>query len=131
MDLNIAFVLKYATAGVGILDGKLVKSSAKIFLSGLGADEFFGGFSRYRISFLRDSYFALQDEQMFDINRLWIRNLGRDDRSMCSNSIEVRYPFLDIKLVKFLKKIPMEYFTNFSEERGKGDKILLRQVAVL
>jgi len=35
----------------------------------------------------------------FDVNRLWIRNLGRDDRAMSDNGLECRFPFLDKKVV--------------------------------
>ena len=35
-----------------------------------------------------------------DLNRLWIRNLSRDDRVISENGKEVRYPFLDSDLIK-------------------------------
>ena len=35
-----------------------------------------------------------------DLNRLWIRNLSRDDRVISENGKEVRYPFLDADLIK-------------------------------
>lgn len=65
MDFNIAIILKFASFGEGIDQyllniyniisetGKLVKSNAKVILSGLGADELFSGYSRYRVAFLR------------------------------------------------------------------------------
>ena len=37
---------------------------------------------------------------MFDLNRLWIRNLGRDDRAISDNGVEARFPFLDQKLIE-------------------------------
>ena len=41
----------------------------------------------------------------FDLKRLWIRNLGRDDRSIASNGKECRFPFLDLKLIKAVKSL--------------------------
>jgi asparagine synthetase B (glutamine-hydrolysing) len=46
MDFNIAAALHLASAG----------SHAKIVLTGLGADEIFAGYSRYRIAFKRAGY---------------------------------------------------------------------------
>lgn len=46
MDFNIAAALHLASAG----------TPAKIVMSGLGADEIFAGYSRYRIAFKRAGY---------------------------------------------------------------------------
>ena len=64
-----------------------------------------------------------------DLNRLWIRNLGRDDRSITANSKEVRFPFLNRELIECVAKIAPEILTDFNMPRGTGDKILLRNVA--
>lgn len=37
-----------------------------------------------------------------DLNRLWHRNMGRDDRAISHNGKEARYPFLDIDLQSYL-----------------------------
>lgn len=71
----------------------------------MGADEIFGGYSRYWVSFRRQGYQALLDEMNFgilmriDLARIWSRNLARDDRAISENSKEVRYPFLDKNLI--------------------------------
>ena len=65
----------------------------------------------------------------FDLNRLWIRNLGRDDRSITSNGKECRFPFLDLKLIEIVKQMDQRKLTNFSLEKGKGDKVFLRKIA--
>lgn len=46
------------------------------------------------IFFFKFNYYYLTD-----LNRLWIRNLGRDDRSISSNGKEVRFPFLNKNLI--------------------------------
>jgi asparagine synthetase B (glutamine-hydrolysing) len=70
----------------------------RVLLSGLGADEVFGGYARYRTAFKRGSYPAVQQEMELDINRLWHRNMGRDDRITAHHSREMRYPYLDSHL---------------------------------
>lgn len=106
-----------------------IKSSSKILISGLGADEIFGGYSRYRNAFTRKGLFELYLEMQFDLERLWIRNLGRDDRVLSSNSIEARFPFLNIQMITQLKTVDFCKFTDFRMARGSGDKILLRKTA--
>lgn len=56
MDFNIAMVLKFASEGEGVLWAKnqKIKTSSSILISGLGADELFSGYSRYRVAFLRN-----------------------------------------------------------------------------
>lgn len=53
MDFNIASSLYFITKGEGLLNGNPAISSAKIVFSGLGADEIFGGYSRYWVAFRR------------------------------------------------------------------------------
>lgn len=72
MDFNIAGALRLAVSG----------TKSKIILTGLGADQIFSGYSRYRIAFKRAGLQELEREMIFDMERLWIRNLGRDDRSL-------------------------------------------------
>ena len=76
MDFNIATALHLASA----------TSSAHIMMSGLGADEIFSGYSRYRIAYKRAGYQEMENEMLFDMQRLWIRNMGRDDRAIGMNA---------------------------------------------
>mmetsp|Transcript_15478 Transcript_15478/g.17950 ORF Transcript_15478/g.17950 Transcript_15478/m.17950 type:complete len:207 (-) Transcript_15478:56-676(-) len=83
-------------------------SSAKVVMSGLGADEIFGGYARYATASKR-SLKDLQDEISLDLDRLWERNFGRDDRAISSNGKECRYPFLDKDVIRTASMIPIDY----------------------
>jgi asparagine synthetase B (glutamine-hydrolysing) len=108
---------------------KLYKSKSKIILHGLGADEFFGGYSRYKSSYQNGGAERLKEEMSKDINRIWTRNFGRDDRVCSDNGIELRYPFFDFELLSFLASVEdIKNVTNFEMPRGMGEKILLRKV---
>ncbi|KAI1825522.1 asparagine synthase-domain-containing protein [Xylaria intraflava] len=110
MDLSIAFALYFAARGTGdcYVNGTQWQSSpptastsARVLLSGLGADELFGGYSRHEVAFKRRGYSGLIDELKLDVSRIGQRNLGRDDRIMAHWGREVRFPYLDEEFVKF------------------------------
>ena len=66
----------------------------------------------------------MENEMIFDMERLWIRNLGRDDRAIGMNGREARYPFLYLPLWEYLRTLPLPVLTE-----GNGEKMLLRRVA--
>ena len=73
--------------------------NSKVVFSGLGADEVFGGYGRFRTAFLRGGVQEMQAEMSMDLDRLWHRNMGRDDRVISSCGKEARFPFLDTNLL--------------------------------
>ena len=98
-------------------------SEAKIILDGLGADEIFGGYLRYKNG-------DIENQMKKDLDRLWLRNCGRDDRVCGETSIELRFPYLDFDLMEFLGKIEdIKQIVDFGKPRGEGEKYLLRKVA--
>ncbi|KAL7483226.1 hypothetical protein ACHAW6_008877 [Cyclotella cf. meneghiniana] len=112
-------------------DNPSVVSSAKILLSGVGADEQMAGYGRHRSTFQRGGYAMLRDELKMEVRRLWIRNLGRDDRCLSDCGKEARFPYLDEDVVAFLEEMPLHLKCNLNLPPGDGDKLILRRVARL
>ena len=79
-----------------------VKSPSKVVFSGLGADEVWAGYSRYKTAGIKGGIPALKAEMSLDLDRIWHRNMGRDDRAISVNGKEARFPFLDIEVQRWL-----------------------------
>ncbi|KAH7039755.1 asparagine synthase [Microdochium trichocladiopsis] len=116
MDLSIAIALYFAARGTGHAytashvwqpSMPLTTTPARVLLSGLGADELFGGYARHDIAYKRAGYEGLVEELRLDVGRIGQRNLGRDDRAMSHWGKEVRFPFLDEELVRFAIGLPV------------------------
>ena len=142
MDLSIAYALYFAARGQDLstesstADSTSVPytSPARVLLSGLGADELFGGYSRHPSAFQNRGYAGLVDELLLDVGRLGKRNLGRDDRVMAHWGKEVRFPFLDERLVRWAIETPAWEkcdFENGEEVTGvEAGKRVLRLLAL-
>jgi len=140
MDLSIACALYFAARGQGLRTEKpdsvpiSYTSPARVLLSGLGADELFGGYSRHPSAFQQRGYPGLIDELLLDVSRLGKRNLGRDNRVMAHWSKEVRFPFLDERLVAWAIETPAWEkcdFENGEEISGvEAGKRILRLLAL-
>jgi asparagine synthetase B (glutamine-hydrolysing) len=149
MDLSIAIALYFAARGKGsISENGDVESSARtdyetlarVLLSGLGADELFGGYRRHENAFISHGLTGeggLLEELAEDIDRIGKRNLGRDDRVISHWGKEARYPFLDEDVVAWALQAPIWDKVGFGFELGSeiggGDlehgKLVLRLLA--
>lgn len=127
MDLSIAYALYFTARGIGtvrIESGDEVipyTTPARVLLSGLGADELFGGYTRHATAFNRRGYPGLADELELDFNRLGKRNLGRDDRIISHWGKEVRYPYLDEDLVNWALRLPVWEKCGFGQVNTNED----------
>ncbi|ODN76195.1 hypothetical protein L202_06116 [Cryptococcus amylolentus CBS 6039] len=151
MDLSLAYPLYFASLGHGSLrhaDGTTTPYhvTAKVYISGLGADEQLGGYSRHRHAFNTNSWQGLIDEvshtlplidiikltdqtTQMDIHRLPTRNLSRDDRLISSHARDARYPFLSLSFISHLSSVPIHIKCDPRLPPGEGDKRLLRLAA--
>ncbi|XP_050373111.1 uncharacterized protein LOC126790804 [Argentina anserina] len=143
MDLNIGISLWLAAGGDGWVYeenskytegnrlGVKYKSEARIVLVGSGADEQCAGYGRHRTKYRSGSWLRLHEEMKLDMQRIWKRNLGRDDRCISDTGKEARFPFLDEDVIKTLLGIPLWEVANLDQPSGIGDKKILREVAKL
>lgn len=77
-------------------------SAARVVFLGHGADEQCGGYGRHRTKYRERGTAGLASELEVDVRRLWLRNLGRDDRLVSDWGREARHPFLDEHVMELL-----------------------------
>lgn len=97
----------------------------KVILSGQGADELFCGYNRYKNKY--DNPKELLEELTYDLNNMYHVNLERDDKATMSNSVELRVPYLDKKVVQTACKMPIKYMLHSEDDKIR--KHILRDVA--
>ncbi|XP_062203448.1 uncharacterized protein LOC133905704 [Phragmites australis] len=141
MDLNIGIALWLAAGGDGWVDGSTChmkdgsrykyRSTSRVLIVGSGADEQCAGYGRHRTKYRLGGWNALDEEMRLDVQRIWKRNMGRDDRCISDHGKEARFPFLDENVIKTLLEIPLWEIAKLDEPVGKGDKKILREVARL
>ena len=97
-------------------------SKAKVIFNGDGSDELFGGYLYMNncpdnIEFDKETRRLLKDIHLFDVLR--------SDKSISSNGLEPRTPFLDRTFLNYVLSIP-SYFRNHTNFNGQIEKYLLR-----
>ncbi|CUM56607.1 uncharacterized protein AC631_04395 [Debaryomyces fabryi] len=122
-------------------------SHAKVLFSGLGADELFAGYSRHESVFnslvkpddsnyeeqMLAKYKELSNSLIYDIKIIHERNLGRDDRVISSWGKELRYPYLDEKLINYVineVEPNLKLFFNWElvKTKKKGEKLVMKPI---
>ena len=137
MDYNIGSAFWFASSGNGYLcddKGNLLHSNpfvsaARVVLVGIGADEQLGGYGRHRTAYDLRSWTGLQAEMEMDFERIWHRNLGRDDRCISDRGKDARFPYLDEDFVSAVSSLPLWRIADMRLGPGHGDKWVLRQIA--
>ena len=100
----------------------LASRHVKVALSGEGADELFAGYD-----YLKDlPPDALQDELLHITQSLHNTNLQRCDRMSMAHGLEVRVPFLDLKVVSIAFRTPVHLKLRLPQ---RIEKWILRKVA--
>jgi len=97
MQISIALPLYFASKDAHS-DGK------RVILSGQGADELFAGYKRYESMTAPELESALKK----DLGNIARNNLERDDAVTMANSVELRVPYLDRKVVELARRIVPE-----------------------
>ncbi|CDK28653.1 unnamed protein product [Kuraishia capsulata CBS 1993] len=158
MDLSIAIALYFAARGKGKrVVGESREpycSDCKVLISGLGADELFGGYTRHERIYtgvsqrtkkalkqdtepevsqteLQSLKKDLREELQGELDNIYRRNLTRDDKVMSCWSKEVRFPFLDTGVISLAcDHVSLDLKLNFNEDTGEiTRKLVLRLLA--
>lgn len=79
----------------------------KVMFSGQAADELFGGYSWYGKIVSEGGYSGLRHYMNEDLQLLYKETLEREDKITMAHSIEMREPFLDLKLIRLSMKIDL------------------------
>ena len=87
-----------------------------VMFSGQAADELFGGYSWYTKVVEKEGYGKLREHMTEDMLLLYRETLEREDKITMAHSIEMREPFLDLKVIAFSMQTDMKL-----NVKGSGD----------
>lgn len=77
----------------------------QVVLTGSGADELFGGYTKHRAALKRSGWPGLRATLLQDWDEISTRNLGRDDRIISDHGRQLRLPYLDENVVSYVLKL--------------------------
>jgi len=104
------------------------KGFQAIFM-GQCADELFGGYDRYISAYQRQGPEEARRMMMKDILSLSELSLERDEQVSAGTKVELRLPFADKELMRFVLSLPLSLKIGGVEESNQ--KLILRRVAKL
>jgi asparagine synthase (glutamine-hydrolysing) len=97
--------------------------------AGQGADELFGGYDRYIMTYQREGLEKASDMMIRDFNMISELNLERDEQATAGLGIELRLPFCDWTLARYVLSLPACLKIGGTEESLQ--KLVLRRAAQL
>ena len=119
IDVSIALPVYFASQ-------KAKKLGCKIALTGQGADELFIGYNKYFEKDLALNRRLMLEKINNDIIHIASQNLERDDLVSMYFSIELRFPYLDMRLIKWISRLDLSILIN---ENNSNRKDLLSKAA--
>jgi len=105
------------------------KNGLQAIFMGQGADELFGGYDRYILAYQRRGPEEARRMMMKDILSLSELSLERDEQVSAGTKVELRLPFADKELMRFVLALPLSLKIGGVEESHQ--KLVLRRVAKL
>jgi asparagine synthase (glutamine-hydrolysing) len=99
----------------------------KVMFTGQGADELFGGYSWYTKVVEKEGYQKLREHMTEDLLLLYKETLEREDKIAMAHSIEMREPFLDMKIIRV--SMQMDLKLNVKSQNDIFGKHVHRRVA--
>ncbi len=85
-----------------ILAREARRDGYRVLLSGQGADELFGGYARHEAA-AREG--RLGEALEHDLDQIAEANLERDDAAVMAHGVELRVPYLDLKVISIARRI--------------------------
>jgi asparagine synthase (glutamine-hydrolysing) len=79
-----------------------------VMLTGQGADELFGGYPWYSKVLEKEGYQKLREHMTEDLLLLYRETLEREDKITMAHSIEMREPFLDMKVISLSMQMELK-----------------------
>ncbi len=101
-------------------------SGGRVFFSGIGSDELFGGYRKYAKEYIERGE-AVREDMFKDVAASHRVNYERDWKVCAEHGMELRLPFADLSLVEFGLSLPTEL--KLSTKLESPRKLALRRLA--